>query len=71
MFLKDSCKITDTDETLYNCLPWDRRNRNRETGKRDHISLSFEMTLTLEDAILPGENRNKNKEKDGIIFQDQ
>lgn len=43
-----------------------------ETGKRDHISLSFEMTLTPEDAILPGgENRNKNKEKDGIIFQDQ
>ena len=60
----------DTDETLYNCLPWDKINRKRETGKRDHISLSFEMTLTLEDAILPGENRNKNKEKDGIIFQD-
>lgn len=50
-------------KTLYNCLPWDKINRKRETGKRDHISLSFEMTLTLEDAILPGENRNKNKRK--------
>ena len=25
-----------------------------ETGKTDHISLSFEMILTPEDAILPG-----------------
>lgn len=50
-------------KTLYNCLPWDKINRKRETGKRGHISLSFEMTLTLEDAILPGENRNKNKRK--------
>ena len=56
-------QIKDTDETLYNCLPWDKINRKRETGKRGHISLSFEMTLTLEDAILPGENRNKNKRK--------
>lgn len=50
----------DTDETLYNCLPWDRRHRNMETGKRGHISLSFEMTLTPEDAILPG---GKQKQK--------
>lgn len=34
-----------------------------ETGKRDHISLSFEMTLTPEDAICQGENRNKIKKK--------
>lgn len=60
MFLKDSRQNKDTDETLYNCLPWDRRHRNMETGKRGHISLSFEMTLTPEDAILPG---GKQKQK--------
>lgn len=31
-----------------------------ETAKRDHISLSFQMTLTPKDAILP-EGKQKQK----------